>query len=237
MNKVVLYDFKNSDDVINWKLEGHGAIEKTNSGNLRISTERIAANMKATNAWLRDIELPDNFEMSFEFKSDSENGNTMVIFNAQPFELDNLWADPREDAAYCDLASFSKMQAYTVGFHRATYGRPSVLRKIGGKVPERWGTVSWPSAEWHEMDEITKMNSANEPLLINDKGKKQSFRLEKFKSRITFYCNGIVVHDCYDELQYPYCDKVLIGGRMAFRNFGGPADDYYSNLIISEIKD
>ncbi len=237
MKKTTVYKLENSTNLSDWKLEGFGAIEITETGEIIISTRRVAGNKKATNVWLKDIELPNNFEISFDFRSNSENGNTMIIFNAMPLKLEKLWDDPREDAAYCDLASYSKMQAYTVGFHRAAYDRPSVLRKIGGMVPKRWGDAPWPSPEWQEMDAITTINSGVEALSISDKGMTQNFRLVKFENRITFYCNDIIVHDCFDELQYPYCDKVLVGGRMAFRNFVGPAEDFYSNFVISELTD
>ena len=158
----------------------------------------------------------------------------MVIFNAIPAGLKDLFDDPRKDAKYCDLASFKKMQAYTVGFNRSAYGRPCVLRKIGGNVPDEWGEVNYPTLQWHEMDRITTMQSAAEPIKETEKGQFHHFLLVKNDNRITFTVNGVLVHDYEDNLEYPYCDRVLKNGHIAFRNFGGPAVDVYKNFIIRE---
>jgi len=168
-NKII-YDFSNGQDVSRWRLEGNGELKLTVDGYLQINTFHLSGAQKATNVWLSDLILPDNFEIEIDFMSQSENGNTMIIFNALPFELSDLFADPRIDAVYSDLASKRKMQAHTVGFHRATYNNPSNLRKIGGKVPEYWGDAPWPSPAWQEMDAITILSTKTEPLTPAEKG-------------------------------------------------------------------
>jgi len=231
----VIYDFSKDRDISRWRLEGNGELKLTGDGHLQINTFHLSGAQKATNVWLSDLILPDNFEIEIEFMSLSENGNTMIIFNALPFELPDLFADPRIDAVYSDLASKRKMQAHTVGFHRAVYDRPSVLRKIGGKVPEYWGDAPWPTPAWQEMDSITVLSAKTEPLSPADKGKVHNFKLQKIANHIKFWVNGALLHDCMDHLQYPYCDRILMNGRMGFRNFGGPAEDFYSKIVISEI--
>ena len=231
----IIYDFNEDRDISRWRLEGNGELKLTADGHLQINTFHLSGTQKATNVWLSDLILPDNFEIEIEFMSLSENGNTMIIFNALPFELPCLFADLRIDAVYSDLASKRKMQAHTVGFHRAVYGRPSVLRKIGGNVPEYWGDAQWPTPAWQEMDSITVLSAKTEPLSPADKGKVHNYKLQKTGNRIKFWVNGILLHDCSDNLQYPYCDKILMNGRMGFRNFGGPTEDFYSKIVIREI--
>ena len=231
----VIYDFSKDRDISRWRLEGNGELKLTDEGYLQINTFHLSGTQKATNVWLSDLVLPDHFEIEIEFMSLSENGNTMIIFNALPYELPDLFADPRIDAVYSDLASKRKMLAHTVGFHRAVYGRPSVLRKIGGKVPEYWGDAPWPSSAWQEMDSITVLSTKTEPLAPADKGKVHNFKLKKTGSHIKFWVNDVLLHDCTDDLQYPYCDRILMNGRMGFRNFGGPAEDFYSKIVIREL--
>ena len=231
----VIYDFAVDKDLSRWLLEGNGELSVSDDGSFKINTFFRSGNQKATNVWLKDLILPDDFEIEIAFMSRSENGNTMIIFNALPFELNDLFADPRIDAVYADLASKRKMQAYTVGFHRATYHRPSVLRKIGGKVPDYWGDAPYPTSAWQEMDSITVLSSTTEPLSPADKGQVHCFKLQKIDNHIKFWVNGALVHDCKDMLQYPYGEHVLKNGRIGFRNFGGPAEDFYSKIVIKEI--
>jgi hypothetical protein len=231
----IIYDFSKDKNLNQWRLEGNGELKLSNEGALQINTFRVSGAQKATNVWLSDLILPDNFEIEIDFRSESENGNTMIIFNALPFGLNDLFDDPRIDAAYADLASKRKMQAYTVGFHRATYGNPSNLRKIGGRTPENWGDAPWPTPAWKEMDSITTLSSKTEPFTPADKGKIHHFKLQKNENHIRFWVNGELVHDYIDTLTYPYCDKVLMNGSMGFRNFGGPAEDFYTRIVIKEI--
>jgi hypothetical protein len=235
IQRKIIYDFSLDKDLSRWFLEGNGELKLTDEGYFQINTFWISGTQKATNVWLTDLLLPDNFEIEIKFKSHSENGNTMIIFNALPFELDDLFDDSRVDAVYSDLASKRKMQAHTGGFHRATYNRPSVLRKIGGRVPEYWGDAPYPTPAWQEMDSITVLSSKTEPLTPAEKGKVHHFKLQKIGNQIKFWVNGELVHDCIDNLQYPYCDNVLMNGRIGFRNFGGPAEDFYSKILITEI--
>jgi len=229
-----VFNFLNPD---NYLLEGHGKINIDTDGNLIIETFRIRPDAKATNVWLTNFELPDNFEAKFSFKSTSENGNTMIIFNALPVGLINIFDDERIDARYCDLASHRKMQAYTVGFHRSVSGRPSVLRKLGGMVPLKWGDAVYPSPAWKEMDSITTISSVYEPTAPEEKGNFHHYHLIKTGNRIIFKADETIVHDYIDNLEYPYCDNVLKNGCIGFRNFSGPAIDIYSELKIKAIKD
>lgn len=231
----VIYDFARHRDLNRWHLEGNGNLSVSENGGLVIETAFVRPDAKATTVWLRDVVLPENFRLTFSFRSDAANGNTMVIFNALPYELGDIFDDPRPDARYCDIASFRKMQAHTIGFHRGVYGRPSVLRKLGGCVPMHWGNPQYPSPEWHEMDNITAMSHAREPLTEADKGKLHSFFVTRVNDRITFTVNDVLVHDYTDALEYPYCETVLRGGRMGFRNFSGPAVDVYESIVLEVI--
>jgi hypothetical protein len=115
------------------------------------------------------------------------------------------------------------------------YGRPSVLRKVGGHVPDDWGSHPYGTPEWHHEDNTTAMSTAQEPLTADDLGKPQRYVLTKRGARITFAVNGQTIHDNTDRLEYPYCGAVLRNGHMAFRNFSGPAADVYESFTIQEL--
>ena len=233
MNKTI-YDWSQERDLGRFHLEGNGKL-RVEDGHLVIETFRLRPNAKATTVWLRGLVLPDAFELSFTFRSTAENGNTMVIFNALPLGLRDIFDDPRPDAWYNDLTCFGKMQAHTVGFHRSVYDRPSVLRKVGGHVPESWGSHAYGTPEWFHEDNTTAQSTVKEPLTAGDLGKPQRYTLTKRGERITFSMGGQILHDYTDCLQYPYCDKVLHNGHMAFRNFSGPAVDIYESIVISQL--
>ena len=236
MNKTVIFDLEQDKGLDQWLVEGNGALHITDTGALQISTHFLSGTQKATNVWRKDLELPDDFEVEIEFMSESKNGNTMILFNALPVQLHDLFDDPRKDAAYADLASKRKIQLYTVGFHRSVYDRPSVLRKIGGMVPETWGDVPYPTPEWQEMDTVTTLHSTQEPMPVSDKGKVHTFKLRKIDNHIWFWANDQLIHDYTDALEYPYCDKVLKNGKLGFRNFVGPAEDVYSKIVVRKIE-
>jgi len=216
---------------MDWHVEGNGSVTFQN-GALVIETFRVRPDAKATTVWRRDLTLPKNFELSFTHRSDAENGNTMVIFNALPLSLAGLFDDPRPDARYNDLTAYGKMMAHTVGFHRGVYGRPSVLRKVGGHVPDGWGSHPFGTPAWNREDSTTALRTAQEPLTGEDRGKPHRYVLTRMGDRITFAVNQITVHDYTDCLEYPYIDKMLHGGHLAFRNFTGPAVDVYDDIMI-----
>jgi hypothetical protein len=234
----MLYDWSASRNPRNpaddFLLEGNGELEVTPAGALLVRTFHLGPNRKATNIWLKTITLPPRFRLSFRYQSNSVAGNTMVIFHATPVLLQDLFEDSRPDARYCDLASWRKIVAYTVGFHRAPYNNPSVLRKIGGNVPLDLGMMPWPSDRWRHIDSITTLHSTQEPLAPANKNKPHDFVLER-TDRIRFLVNGTLVHDLADTGQYPHHTTNLTGGHLGFRNFGGPADDLYSQIQLEAL--
>jgi len=230
----VLYHWQSRLHTPDFLLEGNGELETTLLKELLIRTFHIGPYRKATNVWLKDVVLPKHFRLSFRYKSNAPAGNTMVIFHALPVKLANLFEDRRPDAQYCDLASWRKMVAYTVGFHRGPYNNPSVLRKIGGQVPENYGMVPWPSDSWKQMDSVTRFNTAQEPITPAEKNQFHEFRLERTQ-RIRFFVNDTLIHDQADTGQYPYHKENLTGGHLGFRNFGGPADDLYAQILLEAL--
>jgi hypothetical protein len=231
----VLYDWAASRNPADFLLEGCGEIQVTSAGELLHRTFHLGPARKASNAWLRHLVLPERFRVSWRYRSDSAAGNTMILFNATPLLLRDLFEDSRAEARYCDLAGWRKMIAYTCGFHRGTYGNPCVLRKIGGNVPEDWGMLAWPSEQWKQCDQVTRLATTQEPLTPGEKGKWHDFVLERGGDRIRFSVNGAAVHDVADSGQYPFYAGPLTGGRMGFRNFGGPADDFYEQIRVEAI--
>ncbi len=236
MDSSVLYDWSNGGRISDWHLEGRGELQLSSEGALLIRTYHCGPGRRATTVWLRDLELPGRFQVDWAFRSEAADPNTMILFHAQPVLLDDFFEDPRPDARYCDLASYRKLVAHTIGFHRGVYGRPSVLRKIGGNVPLEWGQAPWGTPQAQAMDRATTLHSTMEPLSAADKGKVHRFRLLRDGAVIRSWVNDQVVHDIRDEGQYPYWPQVLAGGRLGFRNFGGFADDMYSRITIRSLE-
>jgi hypothetical protein len=98
----IVYDWADERDLSRFHLEGNGEL-RSEEGCLVIETFRLRPSAKATTVWLRNLVLPDDFEIAFTFRSQAENGNTMVIFNALPLKLNDLFDDPRPNAWYNDL--------------------------------------------------------------------------------------------------------------------------------------
>ncbi|HYF50487.1 MAG TPA: hypothetical protein VEJ63_13840 [Planctomycetota bacterium] len=228
-----IYDWQASRSLSDFRLEGRGELQLGDDGALLIRTYDCGPLKRATTVWLKNVVLPKAFQVDWTFRSNSAAGNSMSIFNALPLGLKNIFEDPRPDALYCDIASFRKMIAHSVGFHRSVYGKPSVLRKLGGRVPEHWGMMIWPDPP--EFEKESTMSNATEPLAPADKGKRHNFRLIRRENTIDFFVNGRQVHAWTENGQYPYWKEPLSGGHMAFRNFTGFADDFYQSIVIEEL--
>ena len=229
-----LYNWSTRLNPADFLLEGHGELEVSPDNELLVRTFHLGPLRKATNVWLKNITLPRHFQLSFSYKSNSVAGNTMVIFHATPVLLQHLFEDNRPDARYSDLASWRKIVTYTVGFHRGPYNNPSVLRKIGGDVPLNFGMIPWPSDPWRDIDTVTRFHTTQEPIGPADKNKFHDFRLER-TDRIKFFVNNTLIHDEADTGQYPYHKENLTAGHLGFRNFGGPADDLYSQILLEPL--
>lgn len=235
MGSKVVYDWDSERRTSDWKLEGNGEVLLADDGALHLRTFHCGPGRRATTVWLKNLTLPQNFRIEWAFKSAAADGNVMVIFNALPVGLSNLFEDARPDARYCDLASYGKIVTHTIGFHRGVYARPSNLRKIGGNVPQEWGQMTWGGPYTDDIERLTTLSAQTEPLSADDRGKLQRFAVEHDENRIRFWINGALLHDIRDEGQYPYFREPLSKGHMAFRNFGGYADDFYSGIKIIEL--
>lgn len=241
----VIYDWADSRRISDWKLEGNGEVHiaepdkafvtPADAGHLHLRTYHCGPGRKATTVWLKELLLPPNFRIEWTHRSTAIDGNAMLIFNALPLGLADLFEDARPDARYCDLGSYGKMICHTVGFHRGAYGRPSVLRKLGGHVPDYWGQMSWTGPRQQEYETTTTLSSQPEPLTPYDRGKTHTYALAHEGARIRFWVNGQLLHDITDHGQYSHYKDPLVGGRMAFRNFGGYADDFYARVRIEAL--
>jgi hypothetical protein len=229
----ILYDWRESQRLNDFKLEGRGELQVSEDGALLIRTYDCGPLKRATTVWLTKLTLPRAFEIQWEFRSNSANGNTMLIFNALPLGLKHLFEDPRTDALYCDIAGYGKMVCHSVGIHRSPYGKPSVLRKLGGHVPPHWGAMTWPDPP--EFESQTTLSSASEPIAPGDKGKPHQFRVIRTESTIDVFVDGTQIHKWVDSGEYNYFKEPLHGGHMAFRNFTGFADDFFSSVVIKEL--
>lgn len=233
----IIYEWNEARNLDDWIIEGVGDIGISSEGALWVHTKNgIAWNGKKSrqlNVWLKDIELPDKYEVEWSYKCEKV-GNLMVIFNAQPFLLTDLFEDPRVDANYDDLAANKKIVCYTIGFNRP--GGPSVFRKLGGDVPEAWNGVVYNTPDWINRDSVTTLNSTKEPAIPAPEGANEvHYKLRNENGRVRFWINEQLVHDTIDKGQYPYHTSALRGGRIAFRNFSGVSHDYYTSIIVREL--
>jgi len=94
----------------------------------------------------------------------------MILFNALPIALTNMWQDPRTDARYSSIYSYSKMVCYSCGFYRTLYGGASQLRKLGGHVPPSWGESNLVHEDGRKFGELTILSRGDEPLTREDAG-------------------------------------------------------------------
>ncbi|GMV81755.1 MAG: hypothetical protein AMXMBFR7_29390 [Planctomycetota bacterium] len=235
MAGAVLYDWRRDGHLEDWKLEGNGELLKADDGALLVRTFHCGPGRRAVNVWLKALELPEAYRVAWRFRSDAAAGNAMLMFNARPLGLSHLFEDPRPDARYCDLAGYGKMVLHTLGFHRAVYGQPSNLRKLGGHVPAAWGQAEYPGAAWQEMNRDTTMSSTAEPLTAADLGREQSYALEHTPGRVRAWLNGALLHDWTDGGAYAHFKEPLRGGKIGLRNFGGYAEDFYSGFTVSAL--
>ncbi len=65
----VLYDWKETRRLNDWKIEGTGELFCNKDGYLHVRTFNMGPWRRATNAWLRDLDLPENFEVEWTYKN------------------------------------------------------------------------------------------------------------------------------------------------------------------------
>jgi hypothetical protein len=238
-----LYTWAERRNLADWKLEGFGALAVAADGALHVQTLNMGALRRATNAWLKDIELPAAFEVEWRYRNDHQTGGitthegAMVLFNAAPIALRTLWEDPRPHAAYSDIFGYRKMVCYSVGFCRSPYGGQSQLRKLGGFVPPEAGESRWEETTGRTFDDLTILSKTKEPIPAGaEHGRTyHHYRLRREADAVRFWCDDVLVHDWRDAGQYPFHIQPLTGGRLAFRNFGGYIDSFYSDFVITDL--
>jgi hypothetical protein len=240
----VLYDWKSSQRLNDWKLEGLGELLHDKDGCLHVRTFNMGPYRRATNCWLRNVELPENFEVEWTYRNGCEAGGdkartegVIIVFNTTPLALKDVFEDPRPHALYSDLCSYGKTVSYTCGFYRTLYGTPSQLRKLGGYVPKTWGEQgpSWKSEDGKNFQQLTIVSAKDEPLSPEDQGKDARFKLDHRGKKIRFWCNDQLIHDWEDKGEYPYYNGPLVGGKMCFRQFSGYIDGYFSNIVVRKL--
>jgi hypothetical protein len=238
-----VYNWAERKDIRDWKLEGFGELAVADDGALHVRTFNHGPLRRATNAWLKDVELPTAFEAEWEYRNDHQTGGVtthegvMVIFNAIPIALRTLWEDPRPYAVYSDIYGYRKMVCYSCGFCRSPYGTESQLRKLGGFVPPESGESRWEETAGMSFDKLTIVSKNMEPVPKGEENARayHRYRLCREGDAVRFWCDDVLVHDWRDCGQYPFHQKPLAGGRMAFRNFGGYIDSFYRNLVIRDM--
>ena len=241
MSDDILYDWDTDGRLDDWKLEGPGELIKDPDGALHIRTYNNGPLWRASTAWLRNLELPPDYEVTWTYRNGSETDaritteGVMILFNALPLALKNLFEDPRLSGRYSDICSYGKMVCYSCGFYRTVYGQAGQLRKLGGHVPASWGESNWVAEDGRSFDDVSILNRADEPLDSESAGKEVAFRLIRTGSRIQIFCNGTIVHDIQDTDLYPYYPDSLKGGHMAFRNFNGYIDSYYRQITVRKL--
>jgi hypothetical protein len=236
-----IYNWRSSGKLQDWKLEGSGEYNVEVDGALHVRTYNMGPLRRATNCWLRDLTLPDNYEIEWTYRNGTMTNNpivgegVMLIFSALPLVLKDLWEDPRPHARYSDLHSYSKLVCYTCGFFRTPYGLPCQIRKLGGHVPVTWGESNLKDAKAQDFDQLTVFSRGDEPLTEADRGKTVRYRLRKEGARIQQWCNDKLVHDWTDDGKYQYFPEPLKGGKTGIRQFNGYMDNWYSDFIVREV--
>jgi len=237
----ILYDWSAARSLSDWKFEGNGEMLADKDGALHVRTFNCGPLRRTSNAWLHKLDLPDAFEVEWSYRNGSETNavihdeGVMLVFNAQPVALKDLFEDPRPHARYSDLHSYWKMVMYTCGFFRTPYGGPDQLRKLGGKVPMTWGESNLTAEDGTDFQALTIVARADEPTTEADRGKTQQYKLQHSGNRIQFWCNGQQVIDWKDEGQYRYWREPLVGGKMAFRQFNGYMDNWYDKVLVRKL--
>jgi hypothetical protein len=240
MTEKILYNWRESGHLDAWKLEGLGELLKDDDGALHVRTFNNGPLKRATNVWLRDLELPEQYKVTWTYRNGNETGHilnhegVMLIFNAQPVGLKDLFEDTRPEARYSAMWGQGKMVLYTCGYNRAPYGGASQLRKLGGNTPADW-CESAPDVNGKSFEELTILSKAMEPLTEKDQGTDIQYSLEKKGASIKFWCNDELIHDVEDTDLYQFWPEPLHGGRLALRTFSGYIDNYYSEFIVKEI--
>lgn len=239
----ILYSWNERKDLRDWKLEGFGELAVAADGALHVRTLNMGPLRRATNAWLKDFELPAAFEAEWQYRNDHQTGGVtthegvMVLFNAIPIALRNLWEDPRPHAAYSDIFGYRKMVCYSCGFCRSPYGGQSQLRKLGGFVPPEAGESRWEETAGKSFEQLTIVSKTKEPMPAGaEHGRAyHRYRLRREADSIRIWCDDALLHDWRDAGQYPFHAEPLLGGHFAFRNFGGYIDSFYSGLVITDL--
>ena len=115
MSDDILYDWDTDGRLDDWKLEGPGELIKDPNGALQIRTYNNGPLWRASTAWLRNLELPPDYEVTWTYRNGSETDaritteGVMILFNALPLALKNLFEDPRLSGRYSDICSYGKM--------------------------------------------------------------------------------------------------------------------------------
>lgn len=239
----IIYDWKTSQKLNDWKIEGTGEMFHHQDGSLHVRTFNMGPLRRATNCWLRNVELPENFEIEWTYRNGSETNSrittegAILVFNAKPLALTNLFDDPRPYGVYSDLCSYGKMVAYSFGFYRTPYGIPTQFRKIGGHVPKTWGESgpSWKTEDGVDFETLTVLSRADEPLTESDRGKPANYKLTHQDKNIKIWCNDKLLHDWTELGQYRYYKDHLVGGKLCFRNFNGYIESYFSNIVVRKL--
>lgn len=240
MSGKVLYDWNEQRRLDDWKLEGHGELLKDDDGALHVRTFNLGPLKRATNAWLRDLVLPERYQVSWTYRNGCETGHpivregVMIVFDALPVGLNDLFEDTRPEARYSAFHSYGKLVCYTCGYYRGPYGGTSQLRKLGGHVPETWKEAT-PPVDGVDFDKLTILSAEMEPLTEEHRAKDVRYRLEKEGASIKFWCNDELVHDISDDNLYRFYPDPIVGGKMALRTFSGYIDNYYSDLVVKEL--
>ncbi|GMV83176.1 MAG: hypothetical protein AMXMBFR7_43600 [Planctomycetota bacterium] len=237
----VIYDWSARKDLRDWKLEGHGELKVADDGALHVRTLNHGPLRRASNAWLKDLQLPEAFEVQWDYRHDHLTGGmtnhegVMLLFNALPMALRTLWEDPRPYAVYSDIFSYRKMVCYSYGFCRSPFGQDSQLRKLGGAVPPEAGESRLAELAGKNFDELTVLSKACEPIPEDQGREYHTHRVRREGAAIQVWCDDTLLHDLRDTGQYQFHKEPLQGGHLGFRNWAGYIDGFYRNLVVRRI--
>lgn len=131
----------------NWMLEGKVAAQIKGGSLFLESADKLTENPKGNIWWSVDVATP--FVMEFDYKSLSEEGLSMVFWNATELDGSNVFSRKRT-GRYEEY--INEMRAYHVSFHRFGSGKSNIRKAPGFHLVS---SVSDPIAPndtlWHRI--------------------------------------------------------------------------------------
>jgi len=220
-------------DLENWSADGKGAIERIAEGTWEVSVETPFT------LWCPDA-AAGSVEIRFENQVMVDNSAMLLLACARNWRGRPLLQTPRA-GGYNDYAR-GDMEAYTIGFNRASHVTRDVqpnassanVRRIGGSGAEGFADVDLRDrspemmARWEKWNTWSLLCSACEPASGTDRY--YCYRAVFESPKISLYLGDDLLLAVVDHKSDP-----LIGGHVAIRNMTPGGRYRIRNIEINDI--